>query len=78
MFLFDGRSTSFSISVCQNKWVFDTCALCPLLSVQGGAADGRGQAGAEEIPLVDVFQPTLVFCTHGLMSLHIKTSPPWY
>lgn len=47
----------------------------PLLTVQGGVADGLGQAGSEEIPLADVFQPTLVLRTYGLMSLHIRTSP---
>lgn len=44
----------------------------PLLTVQGGGADGLGQAGSEEIPLADVFQPTLVLRTYGLMSLHIR------
>lgn len=63
-------------SVCQNMWV---CVMhecdTPLLTVQGGIADGLGQAGSEEIPLADVFQPTLVLRTYGLMSLHIRTSP---
>lgn len=51
-------------------------AYTPLLAVQGGVADGLGQAGSEEIPLADVFQPTLVLHTYGLMSLHIRTRPP--
>lgn len=47
----------------------------PLLTLQGGVTDGLGEAGSEEIPLADVFQPTLVLRTYGLMSLHIRTSP---
>lgn len=51
------------------------CLPYPLLTEQGGAADGLRQTGSEGIPSVNVFQPTLILNTHMHACIYKKQAP---